>query len=926
MTELAVAPGLAAAPERGLPERKRHRAVRLAVAVAVGAAVTAAGRLALPDRLRVHTDVVGYPIFADFNVFGLFRNFEFAALVFPGLVLAVYVVAGRLAGCPSGALRRRDRTPPADDPLVVDAGRGAVGRILFSGAVVGLELAFALRAERRFWTLVAAVAVAYAGAVALAGAPRADPLRRFSPAARRAVANAVGLAAVPLLLYLVSGSTRATDADGGSVHHLHWMPLWVAVALCGGALAWALRAVAGAESDAAAMAAERWAVLVVAGSAAVYLLVAFVPWPIGGLDFFHDGERLVGARLVLQGAFPWRDVLLVHGLVEDVLLSGIGMHVFGGSVWAGSAGLTLILSPLFWVGMYLLDVSLFHRSWLFLVLVTTLLLQRWLTPELTRIVLVPWFLLLLGALLRRATPARAAGFVVVGLASAVVTPESALAVLAGGVTVVAFETWYGGPGQALRERYRRTLLCAVSAVSAGALWCGYLAWNGALGAFFFSLRVFAPDHVLTGGIPVLGTGFDFWFAVLVPPAATVIYLWWFGARLAGRRPLTVADWVVAAVGLFTLLYYRKFLARADGHAFHPLTASLPLLYHGVYRLAGAAESALARLRAWRFSATLTRYPVALALVVLVVAATPGPPLGDVSRRLPTALDEVVPAPQERLGPSQADSVPPGLVHDVSLVLGTVLRPGDPVFDLSNNPALFHYLLDTPPATRYYDVSMAIRRVAQEDLIGELRRTRPKVVVLDGGYGLPTWDGVPNEVRHYEVSEYVLRRYRLLTDVRSFVILLRDDLPAPSLDAVRSRLTSPLTEGRDFLQGVRPCDWGYAPDFLDDPGPPAAGIPLPLATAPQGPGQDITVELPAGASRERMGRLVIESRRPLRRGTFTLTQAGSPMPPISFKATGRGGPRTVVEVGSCQQWYLFGDGPLLLRTDRPQDVLAVRLAP
>src|SRR6202011_4573857 len=100
--------------------------------------------------------------------------------------------------------------------------------------------------------------------------------------------------------------------------------------------------------------------------------------------------------------------------------------------------------------------------------------------------------------------------------------------------------------------------------------------------------------------------------------------------------------------------------------------------------------------------------------------------------------------------------------EIGRFVDATLDPGDSLFDFTNQPGLYHYILRRQPATRYYHVSMAVRRSTQLDLIEELDRTRPKLVVFDTeSNGLPDWDGVPNEVRHYEISRYILHHYRPL---------------------------------------------------------------------------------------------------------------------------------------------------------------------
>jgi hypothetical protein len=106
--------------------------------------------------------------------------------------------------------------------------------------------------------------------------------------------------------------------------------------------------------------------------------------------------------------------------------------------------------------------------------------------------------------------------------------------------------------------------------------------------------------------------------------------------------------------------------------------------------------------------------------------------------------------------------------------------------------------------------MAVRRSTQLDLIEELDRTRPKLVVFDSeSTGLPDWDGVPNEVRHYEISRYILRHYRPLARLQGQVFYGRNDL---SLESRVPRGSAEMVTASEAYSQARTCDWGYAPRF------------------------------------------------------------------------------------------------------------------
>ena len=74
--------------------------------------------------------------------------------------------------------------------------------------------------------------------------------------------------------------------------------------------------------------------------------------------------------------------------------------------------------------------------------------------------------------------------------------------------------------------------------------------------------------------------------------------------------------------------------------------------------------------------------------------------------------------------------------------------------------------------------MAESLSAQRLLIDELKTAQPPVVIYDAiSIGRPGWDGIANNVRHYEVSEYVLRGWTPVLRTHGVLVMARNDLAA-----------------------------------------------------------------------------------------------------------------------------------------------------
>src|SRR3979411_468417 len=71
---------------------------RLLVALVVAAGISGVLlRRGLNAPITDHTDIIGWPIFADFNVHLYFKAFDIIALLFPALVVGGYVALTMVA-------------------------------------------------------------------------------------------------------------------------------------------------------------------------------------------------------------------------------------------------------------------------------------------------------------------------------------------------------------------------------------------------------------------------------------------------------------------------------------------------------------------------------------------------------------------------------------------------------------------------------------------------------------------------------------------------------------------------------------------------------------------------------------------------------------------------------------------------------------
>jgi hypothetical protein len=787
-------------------------AVRIVASSTLAAAITYLYWRLGPDRLDVRTDVIGYPIHADFNIYAYFRLFTSLAILLPGLAFAIDALAARVLWH-----RPLWRIPPApaEDLPDHDPWRGRVNRPLalgahgaILGAVGGAGLSWLARPEHfRSTTLLGAAGLGLALA-ALAG-----PWQWCRPqAAGRAAA---WLSPLTLLTIAVAAHVTAVrQVPGGAERHVDWLPVWLPVlaAAVGVALIGRRLRSAGPED---VFAIERRSFFAFAVPVAVVVLLIRLPGATGPLDAYHDGELLATVDLLRRGFDPWRELFFIHGLMYDVIRPGLGMVLVERSRWGAVAGESLILGPLYWVGLYFLNRYLLGRNWVLLATTVVLVVNGNLWPGDLRFVLQPFVLLALAGLLAKPTRGRALLFSAIAVVHWIITPEATFLLVACAVVIASYELYYRVGRARLTVAFRRTLWCGAAALGLLAGWFLVLAATRVLSGYLLYFRTFAPNHELTGGLPIDRKLPYLWWAALAPGVAAVAMLVIVGSALRAGRRLANQDWVALALAIFTILYYRKFLSRADGHVYEVLAQALPLIAYLVARLVDGVAAGIARRRLSTYR-PLVRAAVSVAVVAAVVVPRIHTAVESQLSGRPLALRADVPAEvaEAKIGYAVPGAVDPTLLRDLRTTLASLNPDDGRVFDMTNGPALFYYLLEQRPITRYFHISMAIRHHTQQDALHFLRRDRPVVAVMDGSMGLPVWDGVPNNVRHYELFSYVLAHYRPVVTTHNYLFLVRNDLPVPDATALAARLGDARTEG--LLAGALPCAWQHAPESFSDP--------------------------------------------------------------------------------------------------------------
>ncbi|HEV7677217.1 MAG TPA: hypothetical protein VGQ42_01455 [Candidatus Dormibacteraeota bacterium] len=910
----------------------RRVALLAAASVAISGGVCALLLLNLSDRLDVRSDVIGYPLLTGFDVERYFREFQVVAWVFPALSLVLFGLGWLWARRRFGAGQVPSPVAEvADGDAEVEAAHGraaAMVGVAVRSALIGLPLGVAvvvthLGTAHPLW-IVAAAAVATVAAVQVL-ARAASLVWPHRPAhVSAAMVNAVAAPFTVAALAAVAGVTAVVTLDDRVSHPANWLPAWlaaVAILLLAGVTVVALLR---AHDDAGRLRVERHTVLFVAVPVLVYLLLAHLPYAYDGPGNFlyEDGQPLAGARLMMNGFFPWRDLMIIHGVWTDGLLDIMGMHVFGFTRWGGITADTMIWEPLFFLSLYALAVYVDRaRSTLFALAMAVILVAGSVTAQ-TRYILWPVTLVLLVASLRSPGLWRTALLALVVVVEAILVPEAGYAVGVVPLALLTYEFAHRRGAVSLPAAFRRTLVFCAVALLLGVIFVAVLASQHAVGSFLDVYRYFLPNHELAGGLPYHPWTPTAGVIVAAPVAGWLASVAYIAARLVRRAGLRPVDCALLAAALMTMLFYGKFVARADeSHMVEVLAMTLPMFillgWLSVRGVDGLVHRAMyAALRSGR------RWPLAFSyasvIAILIATATAARPLtslvkGAADRFQMTAGQEPSIAPA---GFSTVPATTPTVIRDLRRLVDTYATPGHGVFDMSNEPELIHYLMALDPPNRFFHISMAMDEVAQRDLVAELTARPPALVVFnsDARFGLPAWDGISNQVRHHIVAAWILDHYTPLADVDGQLVMVGNDVSGAS------------PQPADLYAQSGACDWGDIPTFLSTA--PGGGEMAAATTAWTGPAHGtVQIELPAGHRWTDYRWIEVDAAQGFGNAAFTLSQGQSDDGhAIRFGTLQRSPAHYLVHVGACGQWHGFGSAPLVLTSNGTETLSAVRLLP
>jgi hypothetical protein len=505
------------------------------------------------------------------------------------------------------------------------------------------------------------------------------------------------------------------------------------------------------------------------------------------LDLFHRGESVGPASDYLRGKIPYRDVFVLHGLLEDGMLDAWLMQIFGRRIEVAAARPVVLgsfLPPTLWF----LGMTIFDSIPLGLLVVA---MGSWTTAENDRTFFQIAVVALLWFALRRRRPWAAVAAGVFSAVALFFSYEIGVYSIVGAFASLA--------AIAIIDRKRRTWdglslgragALVTAGLAIGALpFVIFLAARGGLAEFaetsFLTIpRIIDavwslpfPDLVSTFRLDLnLHTISDF---ILFEKFHLILSFLVIGLALTycldrwRRRRLGEVDLALMVLTIFATITQRSALGRAElRHQYFsafligPILVLLAvLLFRRVREAWSATENGG---RAFLVMAGLTT--AGLIAVLLWIPDLVNSRIDDLILYRPRVYKVVHDPVAERV----LDRI-----AVVSYEIDRATRLNDPIFDFSNQPA-FYFFANRPNPTRFYQVPIASPPRFQAEAIRALDRFKPKLVLRTSPEKFDLFDGIPNSIRAQAIAAYIDDRYVFYKSVRG-VELWKRKPEAPHAD-------------------------------------------------------------------------------------------------------------------------------------------------
>ena len=529
----------------------------------------------------------------------------------------------------------------------------------------------------------------------------------------------------------------------------------------------------------------------------------------GGIDLFHEGERLAPLNEMLHGGIPFRDVYVQHGLFQNAYLAWVGGQLFEPTLF-GLRTMERVLNPLGYVALYLLGLQVFRGRFLtaFLCMLiasgTNFSVSARHSLGLISFALVANFLTFSQGRSKRSVLSWKLlfGGIFTSLAFWYSTEIGLYSLGAIGLFLVIYAFLQKGIGAAneqVQEKGVKERLFPVISYSCGVL-LGFLPVglyflsHGALDDAIWNSYIQCRYQLATWGLAfpslsktltllssdgwsafIFSVGFR-WYLPICIFLIIAGYLTYRG--LSGTHSTNTMKLLLLLLG--GVAFFRTALGRSDGGhltfgaTFLWLLCLFPL-EGGIISMFRVILSSFRGRTPWQVALKATWVLIPTVIFCWYVGEVHNPISGfngkwQRLRQNPFKQNVV----SEELARAGAVDIPDEQVEQIQKVVAYIhenTEPNEKIFDFTSQGA-YYFFANRPGVTRFHQVSYASTPSMQQEVVEALERDKTRLVIFKTGGWFDAVDGIRVEERHALVAAYLQENYEPAININGTEILMR----------------------------------------------------------------------------------------------------------------------------------------------------------
>ena len=529
----------------------------------------------------------------------------------------------------------------------------------------------------------------------------------------------------------------------------------------------------------------------------------------GGIDLFHEGERLAPLNEMLHGGIPFRDVYVQHGLFQNAYLAWVAGQIFEPTLF-GLRTMERILNPLGYVALYLLGLQVFRGRFLtaFLCMLiasgTEFSVSARHSLGLISFAFAANFLTLPQGRSKRSVLSWKLLFsgIFTSLAFWYSTEIGLYSLGAIGLFLVIYAFLQKGSGaenEQVEEKGVKERLFPVISYSCGVLLgflpvALYFLSHGALDDAIWNSYIQCRYQLATWGLAfpslsgtltllssdgwsafIFSRGFR-WYLPICIFLIVASYLTYRG--LSGMHSANTMKLLLLLLG--GVAFFRTALGRSDGGhlnfgaTFLWLLCLFPL-EGGILSLFRTVLSSFRGRTAWHNALKAAWVLIPTLIFCWYVGEVHNPLSGFNGKwnrlRQNPFKQQVV---SEELARAGAVDIPDDQVQQIQKVVAYIqenTEPNENIFDFTSQGA-YYFFAKRPGVTRFHQVSYASTPSMQEEVIEALERDKTRLVIFKTGGWFDNVDGIRVEERHALIAAYLQENYEPAININNTEILLR----------------------------------------------------------------------------------------------------------------------------------------------------------